>query len=337
MDKEKTISIIIPVYNGERYIAQCIESIINQTYQNWSLLLVNDGSTDGSGKICDMYAVRDKRITVVHKENEGAAAARNYGMKHTQGNLVSFIDCDDWIEPTMYETMVAELIDDIDIVMCGYLEEYADNNKKKCICHRKEIYDSEDILKLLLQNKIGSYFWSMLFNRDVMQESIFNISCYEDYATIIKWVSHARKITLLPNTFYHYRQLSGSSVHSDNPKSANYYFALKERYNFIRNSHLLSEWEGERRYYLRGCLKAAKDLARHRYYNNDFRKIICNIRTDIQNYMPIKCNEIGIKYYIRLKLLQFSVDAFVYTLRLSSSVLFWKRSHHMLGTIVGTN
>lgn len=320
MGKKNVIDIIIPVYNGEHYLSQCIESILGQTYQDWSLLLVDDGSTDGSGKICDMYAEQDKRITVIHKENEGAAIARNYGIKHTQGNLISFIDCDDWLEPLMFETMIAALEKGVDIVICGFTEEYTDGKKEKHICHTKQVYDCEDTLKLFLKNKIGSYFWSMLFRRDVIQEPIFNLPCYEDYATIIKWVSHAKRIALLPDLLYHYRQVSNSSMHSDKPQLANYYLALVERHKFIRKNHLLVGWAGERKHYLLGCLKAAKDLARTQHFNAELKKILCNIRTDVQDYMPIKCHEIGIKYYIRLKLLLFNVDAFICALRLSSFV-----------------
>lgn len=98
------ISVIIPVYNVEKYLNQCIDSIIGQTYQDLEIILINDGSTDKSGSICDAYAQRDKRIKVIHKQNEGQASARNHGLSVATGDYISFIDSDDWIEPHMYSS-----------------------------------------------------------------------------------------------------------------------------------------------------------------------------------------------------------------------------------------
>jgi len=99
MDAE--ISIIIPVFNVEKYIGICLESVINQTFRNLEIILVNDGSTDGSGKICDEYAARDSRIRVIHQENKGVSAARNEGLRLSSGKYVGFVDGDDWIDDDM--------------------------------------------------------------------------------------------------------------------------------------------------------------------------------------------------------------------------------------------
>ena len=104
------VSIIVPVYNAERYLHRCIDSVLAQTYTNFELLLINDGSKDNSGEICDKYAVKDSRIRVFHKENGGVSSARNMGIDEAKGEWLSFIDSDDWIEPTMYEKMLQELI-----------------------------------------------------------------------------------------------------------------------------------------------------------------------------------------------------------------------------------
>lgn len=121
--KQPLISIIIPVYNGEKYLRPCIESILQQSYQNWELLLIDDGSHDHSGAICDEYSA-DPRITAIHKQNGGQAAARNKGISMAKGDYISFIDCDDWLEPDMYEQLINTLQEQqAEIIICGYYEE----------------------------------------------------------------------------------------------------------------------------------------------------------------------------------------------------------------------
>ena len=101
MGKKDLVSIVIPVYNGEKYLRKCLDSIIGQTYQAWELLLIDDGSSDSSGDICDEYAAKNEKIKVLHKENGGQASARNTGLTMAQGEYVSFVDCDDWLDSDM--------------------------------------------------------------------------------------------------------------------------------------------------------------------------------------------------------------------------------------------
>ena len=118
------ISIIIPVYNVEKYISECIESILKQTYNNFELLLINDGSTDTSGNICDKYAELDKRIRVFHKKNEGVGIARNLGIEHARGEWICFIDSDDWISSDYFETIMND-INIADLTFWGFKLHYA--------------------------------------------------------------------------------------------------------------------------------------------------------------------------------------------------------------------
>ena len=125
---EKTISVIVPIYNVEKYLDRCLKSIINQTYKNLEIILIDDGSPDNCGTICDEYAKKDNRIKVVHKDNGGLVKARNTGLDIATGEYISFIDPDDWIELNMYEEMI-KIADETntDIVRCGY---YRDNDKE---------------------------------------------------------------------------------------------------------------------------------------------------------------------------------------------------------------
>ena len=318
--EQPLISIIIPVYNGEEYFHSCVDSILHQTYQHWELLLIDDGSQDTSGAICDEYAT-DPRITVVHKENGGQAAARNDGVTMAKGEYISFVDCDDWLETDMYERMVQTMhSQQAEIIICGYIEEYKSRQKKVHADGEMKVYEASEALKLVLRGKIGSYLWSMLFRREVVQELMPDLNPYEDHATIFKWISHARRVVVLHQAFYHYRQLGSSSLHSYNPKKGNHFFqAIKERYHYIADRNLLPGWESENRIlYLRGCIKLTKDLARMPDYDIQLKAIIEEVREELRNFLPISRDEIGTKYYIRLKLLMMDVDVFVRILRLSS-------------------
>lgn len=122
------ISIISPVYNAERYIVKCLDSILVQTFQDWELILVDDGSSDKSGVICDEYAARDSRVIVIHKENGGVGAARQTGLDAVTGEYVIHADPDDWVEPTMLQELYAKAVAEAaDVVICDY---YVDTKKK---------------------------------------------------------------------------------------------------------------------------------------------------------------------------------------------------------------
>ena len=123
------ISIIVPVYNVEKYLPRCVDSILNQTFTNFELILVNDGSTDRSGIICDQYKKRDNRIKVIHKTNEGVSKARNIGISEAKGRYIEFIDSDDWIERSLLEDTLKQIrIDNSDIIFFGLLYEDEDDN-----------------------------------------------------------------------------------------------------------------------------------------------------------------------------------------------------------------
>jgi glycosyltransferase involved in cell wall biosynthesis len=282
--------------------------------------LIDDGSPDSSGAICDEYA-SDPRISVVHKENGGQASARNQGVAMAKGEYISFVDCDDWIEADMYESMLQTMQEQqAEIIICGYLEEYMNRQKRVRTDGKMVVYDATEAVKLVLQGKIGSYLWSMLFRREVVQEQMPNLNPYEDHATIFKWISHAHRVVVLHQAFYHYRQLESSSLHTYNTRNGNHFFmAIKERYHYIAERNLLPGWETENRsLYLRGCIKLTKDLARMPDYDVQLKAIIEEVRDELRNFLPISRKEIGTKYYIRLKLLMMDVNTFVHILRMSS-------------------
>ena len=124
------ISIIVPVYNTEKYITRCINSILEQTFENWELLLIDDGSRDSSGKICDIFQKKDSRIKVIHKKNEGVSIARNLGITLSKGNYITFVDSDDWIDKDYLELMyIAIKKMNVDILVTGCV--YEKENKRE--------------------------------------------------------------------------------------------------------------------------------------------------------------------------------------------------------------
>ena len=142
----KKLSVIVPVYKTERYLGQCIESILTQTYADIELILIDDGSPDNCGRLCDQYALQDDRIIVIHKNNSGVSAARNQGLDIASGEYLTFVDSDDWIEPDMYEQMMKKANDyDCDVVICDCVKEYVDHSEVYTHDIRPGFYDYEQL------------------------------------------------------------------------------------------------------------------------------------------------------------------------------------------------
>lgn len=142
-----TISVIVPVYNSEKYLKRCIDSILNQTYKAIELILVDDGSPDNCGKICDEYAKKDKRVRVIHKTNAGVSAARNSGLEIALGNYATFVDSDDYIEPEMYSNMMEKVHQyNCDVVMCDCIKDFTDHSEIYTHDIRAGFYDKEQLV-----------------------------------------------------------------------------------------------------------------------------------------------------------------------------------------------
>ena len=142
---DEKISVIVPVYNVEQYLERCVDSIINQTYKNLEILLVNDGSTDNSGQLCDELAKKDDRIRVIHKENGGLSDARNVGIDEAEAELIGFIDSDDYIDEDMYETLYRQLREsNADLSMCGHYDVFHQIPEKQVPHHDAVIADMEN-------------------------------------------------------------------------------------------------------------------------------------------------------------------------------------------------
>ena len=223
MDK---ISVIIPVYNVEPYIRKCLDSVVSQSYANLEILLIDDGSTDCSGKICDEYAEKDKRIKVFHKENGGVSSAKNIGLKNMTGECVGFADPDDWIEPDMYEVLHNALkSENVPVSVAGY---FKDSNKKSIpMANKKQIRDKiisqRDMLLYPLQRDYYMGFCGYMCNK-LFAAGIFlkndlkfdeDINYGEDVLLYTRAVLAGKCAgTYVGKPLYHYYQRDESIAHS---------------------------------------------------------------------------------------------------------------------------
>lgn len=218
---EELISVIVPVYNVENYLEHCIESIVFQTYKNLEIILVDDGSIDRSGFICDCWKNKDSRIKVIHKKNGGLASARNEGIKISKGKYISFIDSDDYIELNFYKTMI-DGIDDADIAICGLRLVNEKNQLIKTIELNKEKIEMKNLdikkLLLLINNSTFGYAWNKLYKKDIIIHNEFeNLMPREDLMFNLSILKNINKISIVGSySGYNWLQRKKSITHTKN-------------------------------------------------------------------------------------------------------------------------
>ena len=205
------ISIIVPVYNTEKYLHRCIDSILAQTYQDFELLLIDDGSKDSSGAICDEYAAKDARVRVFHKENGGVSSARNVGLDNARGEWITFVDADDWVDDCWLQSINSEVYShsDTDIIRYGYHcynEEgvYLESVRAECTM----IADNpEQFIVYSESNKYYEMVWNSAFRTTLVSNIRFrtDIQWSEDYLFMYECFACARKMLILDCALYHYR------------------------------------------------------------------------------------------------------------------------------------
>lgn len=217
---EPLLSIIVPIYNVEKYLEQCIDSIVGQTYKNLEIILVNDGSTDSSGLLCDNYQKKDNRIRVIHKNNEGVSSARNVGLQYATGELLGFVDSDDYLESTMYSELWANMLQtNSDLACCAY---------KKIA--KNEIYDffTGEIIELsgleMLEGMviglkgciISPSVANRLYKKETFEKLLFPEGrIYEDKLVSTEVLLRVHKVVYLNKALYNYRIREGSQTQRD--------------------------------------------------------------------------------------------------------------------------
>ena len=292
-----------------------IQSILNQSYTDWELLLIDDGSKDGSPEICDRYAHSDDRIRVKHCPNRGVATARNEGLKMMRGGYLTFCDSDDWADSLWLEKLYETLVEQgADIVICDYYEEYTTKTVTKGVCDGSlDILNREEAIIQTFANNIPSCLWTMLMKREVVTESFSDYRMHEDYATLFKWMTCLNKVVRLHTPLYHYRQLESSIVHTC-PEKNNLDFinATIERYHYL-SMDLLSVPSVEviNFYYVEALLRASKNLVRSGLEDGMKRHYLEKIATELHSVSaPPLLRKLGLKYYLRYRLLLSSTHLF---------------------------
>ena len=207
MNNTDLISVIIPVYNVEQYLNRCVDSVINQTYKNLEIILIDDGSTDNSGKICDEYALKDNRIKIVHKQNAGVSSARNEGLKIAKGDYVGFVDSDDYIEKDMYEVLHNSLIENKTEISCCDFFAFNKKENKYVPCFDTTINGVLSINETLnTKSGHGGNLWSKLYSKKVISDIRFNenLSFGEDYMFVMNAFFKAKRIAFSKDAKYYY-------------------------------------------------------------------------------------------------------------------------------------
>lgn len=227
-----TLSVVVPVYNSENYLEQCIDSIVNQTYINLDIILVDNASTDNSLNLCKSYAEKDCRVRVIQNEkNEGPQQARFRGVELARGKYITFVDSDDWLDTSLYER-VLDNNDDSDLIEYGYYKVFGNSREENLPALELGSYTSVERLEYVFSNMmfsensgtkpaIAQYLWSKIYKKHIIQdiadELCMTSSYGEDQECIYKYVLKCQKIKIVNYVGYYYRQHNHSIVHSGNP------------------------------------------------------------------------------------------------------------------------
>ncbi|WP_301082318.1 glycosyltransferase, partial [Thomasclavelia cocleata] len=215
MDNLKMISIIVPIYNVEKYLDKCLESIVNQTYKNMEIILVNNGSTDNSLTIAKSWQYQDNRIKVFSIDNKGVSYARNYGIKVSNGNYIAFVDSDDWIDRDMYETLMNGIIRySADIAQCSY---YVNSKDKQVLIKKgKEnllLNNAEGVKNVLTADIFFPAIWNKLYKKKIITEYFKKLNIAEDRLFNIEVFRNAKSSIYIDECKYHYYQRNDSVIH----------------------------------------------------------------------------------------------------------------------------
>lgn len=314
------ISIIVPVYNVEKYLEECLDSIKAQTFHNWECILVDDGSSDRSPTICDSYAAEDPRFRVIHKANGGVSAARNAALAEARGEYIGFTDPDDWIDPHMFEHLLRLIKTyDADIAQVGFSMEFADVKPDKAAERTVSVIDGKTAMLEIGSAHLRDYIWNKLHRRSVITCGFPEGRNFEDIYVYGTWLKNVRKMVLDTTPLYHYRMRKGSIVHTNTAKNiCDYVQSCSERMSMFADV-IQTEEERERQItsFTKSAVNACKTLVRHEKDREERRKGIETIRKILlQTPLPPKTSMSPKKWW-RLMLLRDNPGLFAFNIRVS--------------------
>ena len=216
--KNAFISVIIPVYNVSEYVERCVNSLLEQTYQNLEIILINDGSTDNSGDVC--CQIRDKnpeKIVYIEQENQGVSAARNAGLDVARGEYIVFIDADDWVSPIYIEKLYSAVDEtNADLAACGFIEWHSEEKQIKHLHPKPQLYDKQEYYKVMSLKQVP--LWSAIYKSVIIKENKIRFDTLlrrmEDGCFVADYTSYCSKMAIVPDYLYYYYQREGSAINS---------------------------------------------------------------------------------------------------------------------------
>lgn len=256
------LSVIVPVYNVEKYLNKCIESLINQTFTDFELILVNDGSTDNSGVICNLYQLKDSRIKVINKKNGGLSSARNIGLEIAKGEYICFIDSDDWVRLDMFEIMLNSIIEsNCDMAICEF-EKYYEGQKVSAeveVNNSYSIVNKNDLINQMYTDKrvLLTVSWNKVYKKSIFSYDLLTKQpikfplgkIHEDEYTTYKLINNCNRICLVNNKLYYYRQNPNSIMgRKFNINRLDILGAIKERIEYAKLINNIEFYNNSRRF-----------------------------------------------------------------------------------------
>lgn len=307
MNNDPLISIIIPCFNAEKTLEKCLKSLVQQSYANLEIIIIDDGSTDETSLIYNKFQSNDERILVLKQQNSGVSKARNTGVKAATGDYICFVDSDDWAElnycSELYSLLVGENAD-ISIVEASYEDENGNVLCSKPISDEK-IFDGNRALVLLLEDQeIQSHPWGKLFKADLLKNVHFpeNLKCFEDYSTLFKIFNKAVKVVKSNKKLYHYIQREDSLSHNLSPATAYQFFlAIMEVFEFWRNSAKVGDRNKIIKNMVRKLLMVLKRITRNTK-EDEMKSEKDEIRRAFNSFLKYSAIDIGLEYYFYLRL-----------------------------------
>lgn len=208
MTENITVSIIVPVYNVEKYLARCLDSIINQTLKSIEIICINDGSTDNSAEILDKYAQKDNRIKIITQKNAGLSAARNAGMKIVKGEYIGFVDSDDWVDNDYFEKLYnAAKNNDCDIAVSDFIRRHKKSQKKRLNLSEEKVFEKPEDKYLICKTYREGCVWNKIYKTELLMTIDLKFvpgMFYEDRDFTARSLFYSKKLITVPNTYYNY-------------------------------------------------------------------------------------------------------------------------------------
>ena len=282
------VSVVIPVYNCEKYLSRCVESVLNQTYKNIECIIIDDGSTDGkTPELCEKLKKKDLRIVVSHKQNEDSQRAREMGVSISKGQYIIFVDADDYLEETIIEKCVFNIEDTKSDIVC--FDYCLNQNGKKGfdITKSEQMYSNDAIKNMLIMNKLDGNTWAKLYKKELFYNVIFETKRNCDFVTVMTLLRKSSKVSIIPEVGYYYCVIDGSQSHNNNCHSCEeeYEETAQQVYESYKHDPDISV---QAEYYwlyslLYVCIRMEKDKMMPR--NNDrFKRVKRLLRKEMFRY-----------------------------------------------------